>query len=146
MAAPKRLHSEVAIDASDARVWQVLTGFAAFPEWNPFILKASGVIEEGERIEVVLQPPGRKPTTFRPKLLRVEPRRELRWLGRVGIPGIFDGEHAFLIEPLGEDRVRFTQKESFKGILRPFLGALLRDSERGFAAMNEALKARSEGG
>ncbi|MFQ5907894.1 MAG: SRPBCC family protein [Thermoplasmata archaeon] len=145
MAAPGRLNSTVDIAASDARVWELLTDFAAFPEWNPFIPKTSGVIEAGKRIEVVLQPPGRKPTTFRPKLLPVVPEREFRWLGHVGIPGIFDGEHASLIEPMGNNRVRFTQQESFPGILRPFLGGLLRDSGRGFGAMNEALKARAEG-
>lgn len=146
MAAPKELRSEIDIDAPAERVWAALTDFEALPEWNPFLRRVSGRLEEGERIEVVLQPPGRKAATFRPTLLRVLPGRELRWVGHVGIPGIFDGEHAFLIEPLGPDRVHFTQQEFFRGVLRPFLGSLLRDTERGFAAMNAALKTKAESG
>ncbi len=145
MGAPRELRSEINIDASAERVWEVLTDFEALPEWNPFLKRASGRLEEGQRIEIVLQPPGRKATTFRPTLLRVDPDRELRWLGHVGIPGVFDGEHVFLIESRTPSRVHFIQRESFRGLLRPFLGNLLRDSERGFAAMNAALKSRAEG-
>ncbi|MFQ5986975.1 MAG: SRPBCC family protein [Thermoplasmata archaeon] len=146
MGAPRELRSEIDIDASAERVWEVLTDFESLPEWNPFLRRASGRVETGQRIEVVLQPPGRKASTFRPTLLRVDPGRELRWLGRVGMPGLFDGEHVFRIEHRGPDRVHFVQEEFFRGLLRPFLGSLLRASERGFAAMNEALKSRAESG
>jgi hypothetical protein len=146
MGAPRELRAEIDIRASAERVWEMLTDFEAFPDWNPFIRSASGRLEAGRRIEVVLQPPGRKATTFRPTLLRVDTARELRWLGHVGIPGLFDGEHVFRIEPVGPDRVHFTQEEFFRGLLRPLLGGLLRDSGRGFEEMNEALKARAEGG
>ena len=38
--------------------------------------------------------------TFRPEVLRCEPGRELRWLGHFLVPGLFDGEHAHLLEGL----------------------------------------------
>ena len=37
--------------------------------------------------------------TFRPTVLAVNPGRELRWRGQLLLPGIFAGEHSFLIEP-----------------------------------------------
>lgn len=58
MAAPRELRSEIDIGAPAERVWEVLTDFEALPEWNPFLIRASGRLVEGERIEVVLQPPG----------------------------------------------------------------------------------------
>ena len=38
----KELHSEIEIDASAERVWGILTDFASYPEWNPFIRRISG--------------------------------------------------------------------------------------------------------
>ena len=99
----------------------------------------------GERLEVKLQPSGASAMTFRPTVLKAEPNRELRWLGHLLISGLFDGEHIFTIEPLGEGRVRFTQREVFTGLLVPlFARGLDTDTRRGFEEMNQALKARAE--
>jgi hypothetical protein len=71
---------------------------------------------------------------------------QLRWLGRVVLPGIFDGEHFFQIEPLDQGRrTRFIQGERFTGLLVPLLRKNLdRGTREGFEAMNQALKARVE--
>jgi hypothetical protein len=82
--------------------------------------------------------------TFRPILLAVTPYKELRWLGHLLVPRVFDGEHQLLITQLSEQRVRFTQREVFRGILVPFTGRMLSKTEGGFVAMNEALKKRAE--
>jgi hypothetical protein len=141
----KELRSEIEIQASAERVWQLLTDFPSFPQWNPFIRKASGNIKVGERLEVNIQPSGASAMTFRPTVLKVEPNRELRWLGHLLISGLFDGEHSFTIEPLGESRVGFTQREVFTGLLVPlFARGLDTDTRRGFEEMNQALKARAE--
>jgi hypothetical protein len=83
--------------------------------------------------------------TFRPVVLKVEPERELRWLGHLLIPGLFDGEHVFTVEPIGADRVRFTQRETFRGLLIPLFRKSLDVGTRGgFQLMNAALKSRAE--
>jgi hypothetical protein len=83
--------------------------------------------------------------TFRPTVLRSTPNRELRWLGRFIMPGIFDGEHYFIIEPLADSNVRFIQGEKFTGMLVPFLKSSLdRKTKAGFMAVNEALKRKAE--
>jgi uncharacterized protein YndB with AHSA1/START domain len=38
----RELRREVELDASPERVWAVVTDFAAYPEWNPFIRLISG--------------------------------------------------------------------------------------------------------
>jgi hypothetical protein len=139
------LTTEIEIYASDQQVWHVLTDFASFPQWNPFIRQASGSLSVGSRLTVRFQPPGTNGMTFRPTVRTVEPKRELRWLGHFLIPGLFDGDHRFMIEPLTDQQVRFIQQERFEGLLVPLLTHQLNTKIRqGFAAMNQALKSRAE--
>jgi hypothetical protein len=141
----KELRTEIEIQVSAERVWQLLTDFPSFPQWNPFIRKANGNIRVGERLLVNIQPSGASGMTFRPTVLKAEPGRELRWIGHLLLPGLFDGEHIFTIEPLGDGRVRFTQREVFTGLLVPlFARGLDTDTRRGFEEMNRALKVRAE--
>ena len=141
----KELHSEIVIEASAERVWEVLTNFAAFPQWTPFIRTASGEIRTGQRLEVRMQPSGARAMTFKPKVLKLEPNRELRWRGQLWIGGLFDGEHIFTIEKITPGQVRFVQREEFSRILVPFLARSLdRDTKRGFEEMNQALKSQEE--
>ena len=140
----KQLSTHVDIQATPARVWEVLSDLAAYPEWNPFIPRIDGEIRPGARLEVRIQPPGAKGMTFRPTVLKAEPNRELRWRGRLWLPGLFDGEHAFTIEPSAANRVRFIQSETFTGLLVPFFTGTLKATLRGFEDMNHALKRRVE--
>jgi hypothetical protein len=141
----KEIHTEIEINAPADKVWRVLTAFADFPEWNPFVRRVEGEVSVGARLDVYIQPSGGKGMSFRPTILVAEPNRELRWLGRLWLPGIFDGEHSFSIEPLGEVCVRFIQRERFKGLLLPILWKMVDgDIQRGFNEMNQALKVRAE--
>jgi len=116
----KQLTTNIEINASANTVWNILTDFDEYPQWNPFIRSASGEVKKGMRLEVQLQPPGGNIMTFRPTVLVAEPEREFRWLGQLFLPGIFNGEHYFQIEPLTRDRIRFIHGEIFSGILVPF--------------------------
>lgn len=92
-----------------------------------------------------IQPSGTKGMTFRPVVRAVDEARELRWLGRFLLPGIFDGEHRFVIQSLAGGKILFQHSERFTGILVPlFQRRLERDTKRGFEGMNLALKARAE--
>jgi hypothetical protein len=82
--------------------------------------------------------------TFKPTVLAAEPARELRWLGRLLVPGLFDGEHSFRIEPLPGGRSRFVQSERFSGVLVRPLRKTLDRTLLGFEQMNGALKAEVE--
>ena len=139
------LHTDVVIDASPGDVWITLADFAAFPSWNPFIRKIVGRLEAGARLDVELSPPGSRPVTIHPTVREVQPGRELRWLGHLGVPGLFDGEHCFQIEPLGDGQVRFVQSERSSGVLAPLVLPIVGGStKRGFEAMNQALKEQVE--
>jgi len=132
----------VELDATPAEVWEVLTDAPAHADWNPFITKMDGDLEVGRQIEVRIAPPGGRPMTFRPTVTDVDPAHHLAWLGRLLLPGLFDGAHSFTLEPLPDNHTRLTQSETFRGALVPLSGGLLQHTEAGFDAMNEALRQR----
>lgn len=141
----KEIITEIEINAPAEKVWQVLTNFEQFPNWNPFIHSAKGEIRVEERLEVYLKPSGARGMTFKPQVMKAEKNSEFRWLGHLLIPALFDGEHIFKIEAINENRVNFIQREIFKGILVPLLWKQLNTSTRmGFEEMDQALKNRAE--
>ena len=140
----REIRTEIAIRTSPERVWAVLTEFGSYREWNPFVREISGEARVGARLTVRLQEEGGRTMTFRPRVLVWGPGRELRWLGRLGIPGLFDGEHSFALAPAAGG-VTFSQTEQFRGLLVPFLWKRLqRGTKPMFVRMNEALRARAE--
>src|SRR4030067_2967999 len=95
--------------------------FCQFFPVESFIRWVKGEAKLGARLEVRIQPPGARGMTFRPSVIKCDTNRELRWLGHLLIPGLFDGEHIFTIEPLETNRVRFIQREIFTGLVALFL-------------------------
>ena len=139
------LYTEIDIDAPPKVVWDHLTEFSKYPEWNPFIKKISGELSTGSQLSVSIQPPGQDSMDFAPELLVVKENMELRWLGQLLIPKLFDGEHYFIVEAKSDGTTHLIQGENFSGILALLLwGTLEQDTRNGFEAMNKALKSRSE--
>ncbi|MPY63796.1 SRPBCC domain-containing protein [Streptomyces spongiae] len=140
----RRIASEVQISARPEEVWSVLTGFERFHEWNPFLVEAAGRVEPGQRLSLRLRLPGNgREMVFKPTVLVSEPARLLRWRGRLGVRGVFDGLHAFELTPR-EGGTHVLQTEVFTGVLVPVTGSIIRQSEVGFGLMTDALKKRVE--
>lgn len=140
----KKVETSIDIAASPARVWGILTDFPKHAEWNPFITAITGSLEVGSRLAIRVQPPGGKGMRFTPVLLAADPERELRWKGRLLVPGLFDGEHFFRLEPV-ETGTRLHHGELFSGLFVAMTGQRSFDAiAEGFRAMNTALKSRAE--
>ncbi len=141
----KELYSVIEIEAPAQKVWEILFDFDSYPEWNPFIRKIKGKVEEGQKIEAFLQPQGSKGMSFSPRIVKVEPYREFRWLGRFILPKLFDGEHIFELKELKSNKTLFVQREKFRGILVPMIMKNFGEkTQKGFEEMNKALKERAE--
>ena len=83
------------------------------------------------------------PTTFKPKVLAADTSRELRWIGHLTLPGVFDGEHRFTLTPTngGSDLV---QSEKFSGLLVQVGRKTIDNTADSFRLLNEALKKQVE--
>ena len=140
----KNIQTEILINTDINKVWDVLMNFDSYPKWNPFITSISGEPKLGSRLTVSIKPPGGNGMTFKPNILTLEANKEFRWKGKLGINGIFDGEHYFILEVLENDKTKFIQGEKFSGLLVPLVGKMLDKTQKGFQLMNESIKKECE--
>src|SRR5262245_65425533 len=99
---PSRIvDTAVDINADKDAVWNVLTDFASYEEWNP-VMRIEGIPEVGTKLVVRLGGTRRGGMTFKPKVLAATPGKEFRWLGTLGRRGVLAGEH-FLVRRTNEN-------------------------------------------
>ena len=136
-----RFETGIFIAASPERVWMLLTDPEAHAAWNPMMQAVKGSFTPGRRVRLTMRTPSGGTMRFRPRVLVADPGRELRWLGRLGLPRLFDGEHYFRLIPEAGG-TRLIQGERFRGLL---LWAMdVQQFRAGFEAGNAALKAMAE--
>ncbi|MBP7555396.1 MAG: SRPBCC domain-containing protein [Chitinophagaceae bacterium] len=140
----KRINTEIIINASAETVWKILTDLAAYPEWNPFIIKIEGTLQKGNRLRNTLKN-GNKTIVFKPIIQDVTPLVSFSWLGSLFVKGLFDGTHFFKIEPVTPNQVKLIHGEEFSGLLSTMILKKIGDDTReNFVRMNQALKERAE--
>ncbi len=139
------LETSINIKTSAEKVWFHLMDWQRYGDWNPLIKSIKGKPVSGEYLEVMIQPEGMSAQQFNPELLELETNKALRWRGKLGMQGIFDGEHYFRLEELDEKTTKLIHGEHFTGVLvKPLLWLIGKATEQGFISMNKALKQISE--
>ena len=141
----KRIQTDIIIEAPVKVVWEVFTDKESYPEWNPFIKSIKGEMKVGEILTNTLIQANGKSIQFTPRVLLAEEEKEFRWLVYLWMKGIFDGEHYFKFEAVSAHQTRLIHGENFTGFLSGLLMKMIgEDTEKGFIAMNEALKKQAE--
>ncbi len=139
------LRTEIDVAAPASRVWAILTDFARYAEWNPFVERIEGRLDVGTALKVRLRPPGSRAMTIAPRVSIVDAGRAFAWRRKLLTNALFVGEHRFEVVPVDDQHVRFVHAEQFSGLLVPPLKKMLNTGARaGFEAMNRALKERAE--
>jgi hypothetical protein len=139
------IRTEIDIAATPSRVWEVLTDFPAYAQWNPFVRSIAGQPVKDQQLSITIQPADSKAMKFKPRVLVADAGSELRWLGHLWMRGVFDGEHYFRLTPNAQGGTAFVHGERFSGLLVGLARSSLEGGTRsGFVAMNKALKERAE--
>ncbi|MBS9522677.1 SRPBCC domain-containing protein [Litoribacter alkaliphilus] len=138
------IRTEILINASKEKVWDVLTNFEGYSIWNPFIIESHGKPIEGSYLTNTMVS-GDGTMTFKPKILKMEKYRYFDWMGKLIFKGLFDGHHYFEIVELGANQVKVVHGENFSGLLAGLiLKKIGNDTRDNFIKMNLALKAEAE--
>jgi hypothetical protein len=143
---PYEIKTEIAINATPARVWDVLTDFPRYPDWNPFVLRVEGAVRQNARIRYRFEMPRGVRIWTAATVPGFQPERELRFSANVLTPSLFRGDHYFALESTGQHGVIFHHGEVISGLLFPIVQLVLENfGPPMFLALNGALKRRAEG-
>lgn len=139
-----RIEARIGIQAPAAVIWDIVADLERWHEWNPTYPHASGTLRIGETLSTTLVLPGQPPQALKPKVLDWVPNEQLHWrLTLLG--GAIRTTRYIEIEQVTEVGCIVDNGELFGGLLGPSLGKRMgRAVQRGFKAMNEALKDRAE--
>ena len=113
----RNIAATIDIDASPDRVWDVLSDFSRYAEWNPMFTGGSGTLAAGNTLALRM-PIGGLTMTFKTVLLAVDEGRLLRWRGRLIGPAVFEAVHEFVLTPR-EGGTTVVQRETLVGRLVP---------------------------
>jgi hypothetical protein len=135
------IQTKIQIDAPAKNVREVLLNFTDYSSWNPFIVKVEGNVAQGNKVRVTVKPVGKDPLSGNTLVTSLTDTR-LAWTGSLIFPGLFKGNHEFIVEDLGANKTMFYQNEKMSGIV--ILFSSFKPEAEGFVLMNEALKKRAE--
>lgn len=128
------------VDATPARVWEILTDLARYPEWNPQIVSASGSTDVGDEITLELALSGGPNMTVTAVIEESEPGRSLTWRGNGTRRWLFQGHRRFDIEA-ASDGARVRHLERITGLAAPLFALRIgRQARRNHHALNAALR------
>lgn len=138
----------VEIDAPAEVAWQVLTDLEAYPEWNPFTVRARSSLVVGEPVHLYI-PMGKAGKLMKQSfVLEVfDPPQKLAWrLPKLIHKKVMTAYREQTIESLGPDRCTYTTADTFEGWLA---GRVFKSRgdwvRRNFVELAAALKVRAEG-
>lgn len=138
----KEYHTDIEINAPRNEVWNSLTNFENYSEWNPLVSKLTGDISEGGTINTRIVPLNK---TFSAKLLSYKKNEEIIWKGKQVASFLLAGKHYYRLTERREDLTILEHGEYFAGLLSSFISKrLLEKMEKAFNDHNVALKQRVE--
>lgn len=136
------IKKEVVIDASRDRVWEAVTNFEEYDQWNTQLQFLGGEVKPRGKLHLKLDIEGTEPYEFKPSISHWDENNRLAWLAITGIRGIFDGEHFFELEKHDENQTKLINREVYSGVLSLIIKNLpmMREAPKGFDKMNQELK------
>jgi hypothetical protein len=139
-----KLSEELTIDSSPDVVFDVMTDFASYGAWNPWIVEASGTPREGEIVRVAVKL-GKRTTRVDHRVLTNRRTNEFRWCDVGWFTVCAYGERARFLEPAPSGGVRYRVELTIKGPLTSLVRVLYGDAlATGLKAETLALKERAE--
>jgi len=143
--------TSVHIEATPSRIWEVLTAFNEWGDWNTFIPKITSHADRpgiGTNVTFTAYAEGAAPATYTCRFVTWDPRREFAWLGGpmpLMLEWLARGYHWFKLIPEGSG-TRFIHGEELQGLFSYFMPQSMLDNlTRSLEGFNKDLRQRCEG-
>ncbi|GGK43899.1 SRPBCC domain-containing protein [Nocardia camponoti] len=138
------IDATVEIDAPAERVWQVLTDFARYGEWNPFCVEASSSLELGSPIDMRVDLGGKELRKQREYIASCTPGVEFSYRMRPVPLGALSSLRSHTLIGLPNGRCRYESRFRVSGWLSPIVARSYGEALRkGFAGMTDAVVKRA---
>jgi len=138
----KYFRQAVLVNAPRHVVWDVLTDFESYPDWNPYVTSARGTLREGATLHLRREPPGDGSKTADAEILIVRENRKLEWQVRKLVAGVLDEEQIFRTKRIAPTMTNLVEETRLEGLLAPVTGT--DDARRGLRLMILALAREAE--
>lgn len=139
------IQEQTIVNASSDTVFNVITELATYKEWNPWIIEASGIPEEGQLVEVKVKMRD-KIISVQHRILIIKPNIEFRWCDVGWFTRFAYGERVRFIKSLANGGVEYRVDLTVTGLFWWFVKLVYGKSlESGLKAETNALKERAEG-
>jgi len=114
----RELRTEIQISAPIDQVWQVLTDFENWKDWNPTIKQASGNASLGSKLNITMAGEDCKEMSYQPCVLKVNPPSIFRWRATMMAGFLFTNYRVFELKEK-DGGTQFTHKKEFSGLIVP---------------------------
>jgi hypothetical protein len=136
------VRKDIEISAPPSKVWQAVIAFDKYKNWNSQLQYLGGEVKPQSTLHLKLSVKGTDPYEFKPVVSHWEENKRFAWLAVTGVPRVFDGEHFFEIQDLGNGKTLVVNGEEYRGILSLIIKNLpmMQSAPEGFELMNTELK------
>lgn len=140
----RAVEHRIGVQAPAEVVWEVVSDFSTWKDWNPLYRKAEGQMKIGTALTLEQHLPGEPPKVVAPIVQDWVPYEQLHWRStRLG--GFVTAIRYLEIENMGPNNSTFSNGELFMGLLLRFV---TREERRklkaAFTEMGEAVRDRAE--
>jgi uncharacterized protein YndB with AHSA1/START domain len=139
-----QIDKTIDISAPPEAVWKVLTDFAAYKQWNPFVVQARCDLKPGGAIDMQVKLKD-KPQHQVEQIVAVQPGKGFSYRMKPMPLGALKSFRSHKIEGAAPGRSRYTSHFEIEGWLVPLVLKMFREGlEKGFAGMTDAVGRRAE--
>ena len=144
----RQLRTEIQISAPIDQVWQVLTDFEHWQDWNPMVDQVSGNAALGSTLHIAMRgPAGKDAMKYQATIIEVAAPKSLRWRATMMGGVMFTNDRVFELKEKNGG-TQLVNKEEFSGLMVPLFWSKMNQFvvpmlEKMNKALKDKLEARS---
>ncbi|MCH9843920.1 MAG: SRPBCC domain-containing protein [Alphaproteobacteria bacterium] len=142
----KEIRTEIDINASVAKVWEIISNLDDWATWNKMVTGASGKITQGATLSITMRGKSEGAEhSYAPTVIECDAPKYFRFRASMGNRLMMTNYKICQLEDNNNGGTKFTHIEQFSGLMVPFIWKKM---EQGvpmmLAMMNKNLKQQAE--